>query len=319
MEWDAELLIHAVVMRSGSSMNLHLVTHPVCLEHSAGFGHPERPERLEAILELLHQPQWKARIVWHEAPQATLEQLSRVHRPDYLELIKESSERGGARLDPDTVTNSASWQAALRAAGGAITAARLAVREREGAFAAIRPPGHHALADRAMGFCLINNVVVAAREALAWEGVERVLIVDWDVHHGNGTQALVEQDPSIRYVSMHQWPHYPGTGSEQERGVGNIWNVPRPGGLPPQDYVRDLSSAIEEATDGWRPDLILVSAGFDSMSLDPLAGFTLRAEDYTTLTVRLLDCGAPIAGVLEGGYSLDNLTSGVAAFLETLT
>ena len=306
-------------MKGRQNMKVHLVTHPKCLEHSAGFGHPESPERLEAIIETLQEPRWGDRIVWHDAPEATFEQLTGVHQPEYLELVRDSSRRGGARLDPDTATNSASWDAALRAAGGAVEAALLALREREGAFAAVRPPGHHALADRAMGFCLVNNVVVAAREALAGEGIERVLIVDWDVHHGNGTQALVENDPSIRYVSMHQWPHYPGTGTELERGAGNIWNVPRPGGLSPDDYLRDLLGAIEEATDGWDPDLTLVSAGFDSMSLDPLAGFTLRAGDYGTITEALLDRGAPVAGVLEGGYSLDNLTAGVSAFLDALT
>lgn len=300
-------------------MQLHVVTHPQCLEHSAGFGHPERPERLTAILDRLHEPQWAGRITWHEAPEATEPQLFRVHLSGYLDFIRESSERGGARLDPDTATNRESWQAALRAAGGAAHAARLALSEQAGTFAAVRPPGHHALADRAMGFCLINNVVVAARDGLAQEGVDRILIVDWDVHHGNGTQALVERDPSIRYISLHQWPHYPGTGAEQERGVGNIWNIPRPGGLPPEMYVSDLCAAIDEAIDGWCPDLILVSAGFDSMSLDPLAGFTLRVEDYTVLTEKLRSCGGPVAGVLEGGYSLENLSSGVAAFLEALS
>ncbi len=169
-----------------------------------------------------------------------------------------------------------------------------------------------------MGFCLFNNVVVAARDALATDGVERVLIVDWDVHHGNGTQALVEEEPSIRYISIHQWPHYPGTGSAPERGCGNIWNIPRPPGLQPEDYVGDLLTAIDEATYEWKSDLILVSAGFDSMSLDPLAGFTLKPEDYAAFTRRLLDTGAPLAGVLEGGYSLNNLTAGVAAFMEAL-
>ncbi len=299
-------------------MKVHVVTHPKCLEHSAGYGHPERPERLQALLDFLHESSWQPVIEWHEAPEATEEQLMRAHTLSYLQIIRESSERGGAQLDPDTATNSSSWQAALRAAGGSITAARLALDRGEGAFAAVRPPGHHALADRAMGFCLFNNVVVAARDALATDGVERVLIVDWDVHHGNGTQALVEEEPSIRYISIHQWPHYPGTGSAPERGCGNIWNIPRPPGLQPEDYVGDLLTAIDEATYEWKSDLILVSAGFDSMSLDPLAGFTLKPEDYAAFTRRLLDTGAPLAGVLEGGYSLNNLTAGVAAFMEAL-
>lgn len=300
-------------------MPVSVVTHPACLEHDAGRGHPERPERLHAIMEVLSTPEWKDRILWQEAPPATGEQLLRVHDSDYLDFIRMSSEQGGMQLDPDTATSPASWNAALRAAGGTLLAARLALDGEGGTFAAVRPPGHHALADRAMGFCLINNVVVAAREILAAADAERVLIVDWDVHHGNGTQALVENDPAIRYVSSHQWPHYPGTGSEEEKGVGNIFNVPRSPGLPPERYVNDLTAAVDEATEGWRPDLVLVSAGFDAMEHDPLAGFTLRAADYITITRKLRDLGAPVAGTLEGGYSLENLMAGVTAFLEALS
>jgi acetoin utilization deacetylase AcuC-like enzyme len=301
-----------------ADMPVHLMTHPKCLEHSCGWGHPESPDRLEAIYEELRSPGWEGRVVWHEAPRVERAQLERVHIPDYIDFVRESSEGGGSQLDPDTATSEASWEAALHAAGGAVLASAIALETGEGAFAAVRPPGHHALADRAMGFCLFNNVVVAARDALSRGGVERVLIVDWDVHHGNGTQALVEADPAIRYVSSHQWPHYPGTGALGERGTGNIWNVPMPGGLPSETYVTNLTTAIDEAAAGWEPDLLLVSAGFDSMALDPLAGFTLAAEDYAAVTGRLRSYGAPVAGVLEGGYSLQNLKAGVSAFLNAL-
>jgi acetoin utilization deacetylase AcuC-like enzyme len=299
-------------------MTVHVVTHSRCIEHDAGPGHPERPERLQTILQVLEQPEWEGRIEWHEAPPINREQLLRVHTSEYLEFLEETSRRGGGQLDPDTAMNEHSWEVAGYAAGGAVLAATTAIETNRGAFAAIRPPGHHALSDRAMGFCLLANVVVAARQALARSDMERVLIVDWDVHHGNGTQALVETDPSIRFVSMHQWPHYPGTGDEREQGVGNVWNVPRRGGLLPGEYVDDLLQAIDRATEEWSPDLVLISAGFDSMAGDPLAGFTLRPVDYGTITARLRQLGAPVAATLEGGYSLENLASGVPAFLEAL-
>jgi len=297
-------------------MPVHVVTHPICLEHSAGPGHPERPDRLRAIFAALETPEWAERIRWHEAQPAGRDALLLVHPESYLDYLAEVSRAGGGQLDPDTGMNDRSWEAAVLAAGGVIAAASLATETGEGAFAAIRPPGHHALADRAMGFCLLGNVVIAARQALSTPEVERVLIVDWDVHHGNGTQALVETDPAIHFVSMHQWPHYPGTGDERERGTGNVWNVPRRAGLPPEEYVGDLLAAVESATEDWSPDLVLISAGFDAMAGDPLAGFTLRPQDYTTITLFLQGLGAPMAAALEGGYSLENLAAGVPAMLE---
>ena len=296
-------------------MPVHVVTHPVCLEHIAGPGHPERPDRLRAIHAALGTPEWEDRIRWHEASAVDDESLLLVHPRPYLELLQEVARKGGGQLDPDTAMSERSWEAA-RPAGAVIDLVGFAHKKGENGFAAIRPPGHHALADRAMGFCLLANIVIGARAALTHPGVDRVLIVDWDVHHGNGTQALVEADPSIHFVSMHQWPHYPGTGDERERGVGNIWNVPRRGGLPPEEYMGDLLSAIGSATDEWRPDLVMISAGFDAMAGDPLAGFTLRPEDYTTITRYLVESGAPVVAVLEGGYSLENLAAGVPAMLE---
>lgn len=215
--------------------------------------------------------------------------------------------------------NSASWEAALRSAGGAVAAAEHALEHGAGAFAAGRPPGHHALTDTAMGFCLLGNVVLAARSALT-RGAGRVLIVDWDVHHGNGTQALVERDPRIRFVSLHQWPWWPGTGAESERGVGNIFNVPRPPGLEPDVYVEDLWAAVISATDDWAPDLVIISAGFDAMAGDPLGGFTLEPEHYAELTTRLRAAvaPAPVIGVLEGGYIPSRLADGAAAHITAL-
>jgi len=286
--------------------------------HDPGPGHPERPERIEAVLAALRAPDLTATVEWTEGRPAARDQLERVHTPAYLDALERLAREGGGVLDADTVMNPHSWDAALAAAGVAIGAVERGI-DRGSAFGATRPPGHHALGGRAMGFCLINNVVVAARHAQQM-GKARVLIVDWDVHHGNGTQALVERDPSIRYVSIHQYPWYPGTGAEHERGVGNVFNVPRPPGLPRAAYVRDLLAAVDASTVGWRPDLLLVSAGFDSLAGDPLGGFTLEPEDLAqwTSAFRARVAPAPVVGVLEGGYRLDLLAAGARAHVRAL-
>jgi acetoin utilization deacetylase AcuC-like enzyme len=229
------------------------------------------------------------------------------------------SARGGGALFLDTILNQDSWAATLGAAGAVLAAVDGASHNGHHAFAAVRPPGHHALASRGMGFCLVNHVVVAARYAQR-AGRGRVLIIDWDVHHGNGTQALVESDESIRYVSLHQHPWYPGTGAASERGVGNIFNVPRGPGKPAGLYVGDLWSAIVAATSEWTPDLVLISAGFDAMTGDPLGGFTLEPEHYTDLTLRLRERlpASSIVGLLEGGYVPARIAEGVVAHLRGL-
>jgi acetoin utilization deacetylase AcuC-like enzyme len=257
------------------------------------------------------------RLVWHQAPAASERALLRAHSQAYLDFLRQTAARGGGSLDPDTVMSEKSWEAAIHAAGAAIEAARLAL-EGGPAFAAVRPPGHHATRDRAMGFCLINHVVVAALAALEEWGAARVLIVDWDVHHGNGTQELVQRDSRIRYVSLHQWPLYPGTGRVEERGVGNIFNLPRPAGLAREKYVADLAEAVDRATDGWQPDLVLISAGFDTLAGDPLAGFTLEPEDYATWVRRLRRLEVPIASVLEGGYAPSRIRLAAAAHVQAL-
>ena len=297
---------------------IHCVTHEACLGHEGGPGHPERPDRLRTIYELLRGGTLDVELAWHEAPEATRTELERVHPAAYVDHVRDMSLGGGGALDPDTSVNTRSWGAALRAAGAGVRAVHLALEDGGNAFAPVRPPGHHAEAARAMGFCLFGNVVVAAAEARAAGLAERVLIVDWDVHHGNGTQALVEDEAAVHFVSLHQWPLYPGTGREEERGVGNVWNVPRPPGRPPEEYVADLRTAIEQAVDGFAPQLVLISAGFDAMRGDPLAGFTLEAEHYTGVTRQLLDLGAPIVAMLEGGYHLDNLRAGVEVLVREL-
>ncbi len=291
-------------------------THPDCLRHDPGPDHPETPARLQVLLARARRDV-SAQVT--EASPARREALLAVHPEPYLRGLEEMSARGGGVLFLDTILSEASWEAAVGAAGAALSAVDHALAGRGNAFAAVRPPGHHALAGKGMGFCLLNNVVIAARHARR-AGRERVLIIDWDVHHGNGTQALVETDPTVRYVSLHQHPWYPGTGMADERGVGNIFNVPRGPGRPASLYVEDLWAAVLAAARGWSPDLVLVSAGFDAMAGDPLGGFTLEPEHYRDLTLRLREqlASVPIVGILEGGYVPSRLAEGVLAHVGAL-
>lgn len=291
-------------------------THAACLQHDPGPGHPETPERLAAVLDRLGSD--PAIRVQH-AVAGRREDLLLVHPAGHLVRVEEIAHAGGGVISLDTVMNAASWRAVLGATGAVTAALMEAHTGCQHTFAAVRPPGHHALASRAMGFCLVNNVVVAARQAQRL-GRALVLIIDWDVHHGNGTQALVETDAMIRYVSLHQHPWYPGTGMAEERGVGNVFNVPRAGGAPRARYVADLWAAIVSATDGWSPDLILLSAGYDAMLGDPLGEFTLEAADYAALVGRLRERlpTVPIVGLLEGGYAPARVAEGVWATVHAL-
>lgn len=251
------------------------------------------------------------------APRAAVE---RVHPAEYLDYLRGFCERGGGIVhERDMVLTSATYDAAMAGVGAVLAAVAYACEGKGNAFAAVRPPGHHALQQTPMGFCLFANAVIAAREAQA-RGCKRVLIVDWDVHHGNGTQAFVEKDPSVRFVSMHQWPLYPGTGKASERGVGNVFNVPLPPGLPPERYVQELLAAIDQALVPGSPDFLLLSAGYDSMRGDPLGGFTLEARHYGDLVreFRRGCSGTPIVGLLEGGYDPALLAEGVLATLRAL-
>jgi acetoin utilization deacetylase AcuC-like enzyme len=297
-------------------MPVSVFTHPSCWKHDPGPDHPETPARLQVVLERLGSDE---NAVVHQAQASGIEPLLAVHPNTYLASLEAMSARGGGVLFLDTILNRDSWPAVLGSTGAVLAALDHAIQGRGHAFAAIRPPGHHALAARGMGFCLVNNVVVAARHAQN-QGRTRVLIIDWDVHHGNGTQALVETDATIRYVSLHQHPWYPGTGAAAERGVGNIFNVPRGPGKPPELYVADLWSAVVAATTDWAPDLVLVSAGFDAMAGDPLGGFTLEPEHYAGLTTRLRERlpAVPIVSLMEGGYRPERLAAGVSAHLRGL-
>ncbi len=297
-------------------MPIPIYTHPDCLRHDPGPDHPETSERLRAVLARLATD--PGAVVLQAAP-GSRDDLRLVHSEEHLLRIEAISHTGGGVLSLDTVASETSWAAVLGATGAVTAALMTAHAGRSHAFAAVRPPGHHALAGRAMGFCLVNNVVIAARQAQRL-GRERVLIIDWDVHHGNGTQALMEADATVRYVSLHQHPWYPGTGMAEERGVGNVFNVPRGPGAPASRYVEDLWSAIVAATTHWPPELVLLSAGYDAMLGDPLGGFTLEADDYARLTLRLRERlpAAPIVALLEGGYVPWRLAEGVAATVVAL-
>ena len=300
-------------------MSTAVVWNPACRHHYGGAGHPERPQRFEAVLEALRHPELASLVNWVEAAPAQRSALEVVHPPDYLDLLEALAGRGGGALDADTFLGPRSLESVLASAGVALAAVEQGLKSGR-AFGITRPPGHHALAARAMGFCFLNNVVLAARHAQAL-GCARVLIVDWDVHHGNGTQALVEHDASIRFVSMHQYPWYPGTGAADERGVGNVFNIPRPGGLPRAVYARDFLTGVDAALAQWRPDILLVSAGFDSLAGDPLGEFTLEPDDIVHWTEALRERmgNRPVIGVLEGGYRLDLLAAGVVAHVRALS
>jgi acetoin utilization deacetylase AcuC-like enzyme len=247
------------------------------------------------------------------------------HEPAYVRAVRELSQAGGGQLDADTVASEGSWDAATAGAGCLLDAVDMSLDgSADRAFCAVRPPGHHALRDRAMGFCLFGNVAIAAHYARSRHRLERILIVDWDVHHGNGTQALVERERDVHFISMHQWPWYPGTGPASDRGPHqNVWNVPMRAALPPEAYMEALLRAVDDATTGFVPDLVFVSAGFDSLRGDPLGGFTLEPEHIARLTTELVNrakhwCSGRLVSALEGGYAPDRLGQACVAHMRAL-
>jgi acetoin utilization deacetylase AcuC-like enzyme len=302
------------------------VSHPDCGRHDTGWGHPEHVGRLRAIPRALREaPELFHELLHVEGRHATPEELALAHDPAYVERVRALVAAGGGALDPDTITSSGSWDAATAAAGCVLDAVDMAFDGRAArGFCAVRPPGHHALRSRAMGFCLFGNVAIAAHYALNRYAAERVLIVDWDVHHGNGTQALVEETQQIHFVSMHQWPWYPGTGAADDRGpLRTIWNVPMRAGLPPQRYADAFVAAVDAATTQWTPDLVLISAGFDSLEGDPLGGFTLQMEHVDLLTREMVAraqrwCAGRVVSSLEGGYVPERLGEACVVHMRAL-
>ncbi len=303
-------------------MPLRVYTHEACLLHDTGPAHAERPERLRVVVDALRDAY--PHLDWRQAPIATRGQLLRVHSEHLLEAVLESNPAELMQLDPDTVLSPRSAEAALRAAGAAVAAVdAVMIGAARRAFCAVRPPGHHATSDAAMGFCLFNSIAVAARHAIDAHGLERVAVVDFDVHHGNGTQAIFEHDRRVLYASSHQAPLYPWTGDRSETGAGNIFNATLPPGSDGALFRRIWGDRLLPAIDDFAPQLLLISAGFDGHRRDPLAELQLDAADFGWLSealVALADrhCQGRVVSALEGGYDLDALAECSVAHLRAL-
>jgi acetoin utilization deacetylase AcuC-like enzyme len=305
------------------------LTSPFFARHDTGPSHPERASRLDAIQRQLEEDGLLADLALIEAPEADRESVARVHDRTHVARIEAAIARGARVLDEgDTRVSSESFRAALAAAGGAVRAADLVLDGAcDNAFVAARPPGHHAGRAAAMGFCLLNNAAIAAAHLRVKRGLERVAILDWDVHHGNGTQHLFEEDPSVFYASLHQWPLYPGTGSADERGLGagegTTLNAPQPPGAGDREWLGALEGTVLPALEAFRPEFVIVSAGFDAHERDPLAQTQLSTEAFGTMTVLALDlarrcCRGRLVSTLEGGYDLGALAESVSVHLKEL-
>ena len=305
-------------------MTTLLYTHRACLDHDPGPGHPECPARIEAVWAALDAPEF-AGLIRREAPRADFAMLGRVHPRSYVErTLAAVPQRGYEALDGDTIISPGSAEAALRAAGSVTAAVDAVVAgEAKNAFCAVRPPGHHAEPSTAMGFCLFNNAVVGALHARAVHGLRRVAVVDFDVHHGNGSQAVAEQDADLFYASTHQAPLYPGTGFARETGLGNIVNRPLRAGAGGAEFRTAFGEWIMPALGQFAPDMIIVSAGFDAHRDDPLANLNLVESDFVWVTEQLLGfaeryCGGRLVSTLEGGYDLAALAASTSAHVGAL-
>lgn len=306
-------------------MTTLVVSHPQCLEHETPRGHPERADRLRIITHVLEHERFSD-LVRDEAPRATTEQLIRVHPTEFVEKIDASTPMMGfVQVDGDTTLSPGSFEAALRSAGGAVFAVdEVMARRASNAFVATRPPGHHAETATAMGFCLFNNAAVAARHARAVHGASRVAIMDFDVHHGNGTQDIFWSDPNVMYLSTHEMPLYPGTGAMRETGAyGQIVNAPLRAGDGGEQFREAFEALILPRLRAFSPDLVIISAGFDAHERDPLANLNLTEADFAWATRKLMEiadetAGGRIVSLLEGGYDLEGLGRSVGAHVMAL-
>ncbi len=304
-------------------MKTAIFSHPDCLQHETGSMHPESPARLAAIMDALKSCDFSGKLDFVNAPVGTRDQILLVHTPDHLGFVESSipADESLAYLDADTVISKGSFPAALRAVGAGCQAVDDVMQGKyKSAFCAVRPPGHHATPSRAMGFCIFNNIAIAARHAMQKYNLQRVAIVDFDVHHGNGTQDAFARDASVLYISTHQWPHYPGTGQPNEKGVGNLINIPLPAGTAGKAYRNIFSENVIPALKNFKPQLILASAGFDAHRDDPLASIKLTKEDYQWIGNQLSSianecCGGKVISMLEGGYNLPALAESTVSYL----
>ncbi len=304
------------------------VTSPAFLQHDTGPGHPERPGRLQAVHERIGAAGLLDELDVLQAAPVDLSWIDAVHAPGHSTGIREAIEGGTSSFDGDTLVSAGSWDAALRAAGGALQAAdRIMAGQWSNAFVAARPPGHHAEASRVMGYCLFNNVVITARYLQKHHGLERIAILDWDVHHGNGTQHLTEDDPTIHFTSLHQFPHYPGTGAAGEcghgDGAGSVVNCPMEAGDGDDEYLRVFDARALTAIESFDPEFILISAGFDPHLRDPLSATRVSAEGFRRMSLGITDlartrCSGKVLSLLEGGYDLLGLAESVEAHISTL-
>jgi acetoin utilization deacetylase AcuC-like enzyme len=325
-------MLSPAVVRGAAGKNgagTGFVYDAIYLKHNAGEGHPERPERLTAIFDRLESKGVLQRLVRLKPAPASVEWITTVHTPDYVERVRQSCEAGARYVDSmDAPTCRDSYEAALNAVGGVQAAvdAVMAGKVRN-AFCAVRPPGHHALKDKSMGFCLFNNVAIAAKYLQKKHKLGKVLIVDWDVHHGNGTQAMFYDDPTVFYFSTHQSPFYPGTGSAEEKGVGRglgfTLNVPLAAGCGDAEYRKAFLEKLKPAAAAFRPDFVLVSAGFDAAKDDLLGRMKVTPEGFAELTRTVKGiaeeyCQGRLVTVLEGGYNLDGLAASVEAHVRVL-
>ncbi len=301
-----------------------LLTHMDCLDHVTPDGHPERVDRLRSVLAALETEAFQD-LIRVQAPEVAREAVDRAHAPGYADRILEQlPASGGVALDADTWLSPGSWRAAARAAGAVVEAVDMVLDgEVRNAFCAVRPPGHHAERDRAMGFCLLNGVAIGALHAVEARGLARVAVVDFDVHHGNGTQDIFERDGRLFYASTHQWPLYPGTGAPHETGVGNIVNVCLPALAGSVEFRAAFASGLLSAVERFKPELLMISAGFDAHGDDPLAQLLLNESDFVWATDRLCqlaarDWNGRVVSTLEGGYDLPALARSTAAHVAAL-
>ncbi|MEA3288096.1 MAG: histone deacetylase [Candidatus Marinimicrobia bacterium] len=289
------------------------------LQHDTGFGHPERPERLKACVEGIQKSNQISEIKWVAPRQATPEELQLVHTKAHILNVKNTAERGGFSMDPDTMVSPESYDIALRSTGAWLDGVDHLVDQKESSFVLSRPPGHHAEADHAMGFCLFNNCAIAANYAMYVKGIDRVAILDWDVHHGNGTQHTLEAERNMAYCSLHQWPYFPGTGAEYEKGeYNNVLNIPVSIGSGKETYYSAFDKKVLPFLKSWEPELLIVSAGFDASKNDPIGGMQLLPEHFAEFTRYCLDITPHLLVGLEGGYDLTDLADCSRAVAEVL-